>query len=228
MDLLDFPRLARRWLLLLVMLTATGAALGYFLTANATPVYEAQTRLLVGPLNTDIDTLRASGALTRTYAEIAESDQVLDRAATAAAGTPEAGRLLRRAVGANANDTTRIITIRVKDRDSEMAARMANAIAAELAVLANGTPEKPAPAEGAITTVDGAAVPTVSEGPKTLNQAGLCAIAGLLAGLAIAYLTESLGRRSAEARALARPHQADGTVAGPRTAPARAIGGRRS
>ena len=65
----------RAWI---VALATAGAALAaHVAVAHHPRVHEAKAVLLVGPLKAGIDTLRASGPLAETYAELAGSRPVL-------------------------------------------------------------------------------------------------------------------------------------------------------
>jgi uncharacterized protein involved in exopolysaccharide biosynthesis len=121
------------WVLLIATLLAAGA--GFGVATRITKTYEAETQLLVGPLNTTVD-LDASGTLARTYAQIGEGRPVLARAiqVTGAKLTPTE---LDEASTIDSNEITRIVSVRVQNRDSRMAAKLANAIAAQLIDLSS-------------------------------------------------------------------------------------------
>jgi capsular polysaccharide biosynthesis protein len=202
-----FLPLIRRWALLLVAAAVAAGVVGWAAASQISPTYEARARLLVGPLNTDIDTLRASGELTRTYAELASGAQVLAGAA-AAMGPSVTADQLRRSVQANANDVTRLLTIRVTSRDPALAAKAADAIAGELIRLTSGTgaapappagigtetAPAPAPAAGIVTSVDPAEVPDHRVAPDVRVHVLLSMLAGILMAMAIAFVIETFGR----------------------------------
>lgn len=121
------------WVLLLGMLIAAGV--GYGAATQITKTYEAETQLLVGPLNTTFD-LDASGTLARTYAQLGEGRPVL-AAAIKATGTDMTPKALDKASTIESNEITRIISVRVQDTDPVLAARLANAIGAELVDLSS-------------------------------------------------------------------------------------------
>ena len=68
MELTGYLAVARRWWWTLLVATWVAAMAGLLVATRITPTYEAQAQLLVGPINTDSDTLRASGLLVQTYA----------------------------------------------------------------------------------------------------------------------------------------------------------------
>jgi capsular polysaccharide biosynthesis protein len=119
----------RAWI---VVLATAGAAFAAHVAATAHPrVHEANAVMLVGPLKADIDTLRASGPLAETYAELAQSRPVL-AATDRRLHEPGAAS----AITTSANQTTRLLTVEARDADAARAARIANAHAATLVALA--------------------------------------------------------------------------------------------
>lgn len=183
--------LIRRWLVLLGVAAVAASAVGYLVASRITLSYEARTRLLVGPMNTDYDTLRASSVLTRTYAELATSEQIIKKAAPTLAPAIRAPEL-RRSLAANANDVTRILTIRATGSDAALAARSVQVVAEELVRLTSGTPDAPAPPAGTVTIIDAAEIPEHPVAPKTKVLVMLSMLAGVLAALAIAVVIEAL------------------------------------
>jgi succinoglycan biosynthesis transport protein ExoP len=130
----DFLDAAKRWWWLLLVAAVLAGGMAYVVTSGVPPRYEAETRLLVGPVSGDKDTLTAAGQLSQTYAALVTSELVL------AATKKETGfslslSRLRSKIDVNANDVTRILTIRVSDGDADVAATLANTLANELAVF---------------------------------------------------------------------------------------------
>ena len=126
-----FIPLARRWWWLLVVCAVGAGFVANFLASRLPPTYEAVVRVLTGPVNTDYGTLRASGELARTYAELATSGPVLEDTLEAT-GAQVPLDDLRLAVSATSNEITRIVTIRVRDGNREQARALADALAANL------------------------------------------------------------------------------------------------
>src|SRR4051794_8379245 len=115
------------WVLLIATLLAAGA--GYGAATRITKTYEAETQLLVGQLNTTVD-LDASGTLARTYAQIGKGRPVLARAIRAV-GADMTALELDKASTIDSNEITRIISVRVQNRDPRLAARLSAAISAQ-------------------------------------------------------------------------------------------------
>jgi polysaccharide biosynthesis transport protein len=159
-----------------------------FLVANRLPAaYEAEARLLVGPLSADKDALSAAGAQARTYAALATTTPVLDAAARRSGLGASASAVRSKVRDVTASDVTRLISIRVRDREPARAATIANALAAVLvARAATGPPE------GRLQIVDRAAAPQSSVGPSASLIVPLAAVAGLLGAFGIVVLVDSL------------------------------------
>jgi uncharacterized protein involved in exopolysaccharide biosynthesis len=79
--------LVRRWWWLLAAGAAVAAVCAWALASSAPKTYESNAELLVGPVSGDYPTLQASGALGRTYAELAHSRRMVEGAARAAGVT---------------------------------------------------------------------------------------------------------------------------------------------
>ena len=114
MEVQGFIPLVRRWWWLLLLGTAVAGVVSYAIATRIDPTYEAEVGLLTGPISTDEGTVRASGALARTYAELAISGPLLDRTASRL-GLTTPTEDLRKAVRSSSNEVSRIVTLRIKD-----------------------------------------------------------------------------------------------------------------
>jgi uncharacterized protein involved in exopolysaccharide biosynthesis len=119
------------WVLLIATLLAAGA--GYGAATRITKTYEAEAQLLVGQLNTTVD-LDASGTLARTYAQIGKGRPVLARAIRMT-GAKMTTKELDDDSTIESNEITRIVSVRVQNRDRRLAAKLANALATRLVEL---------------------------------------------------------------------------------------------
>jgi capsular polysaccharide biosynthesis protein len=131
--------LVRRWWWLLLAGAIVGGLAAFLVASSATKTYEADAKLLVGPVSGDYPTLQASGALGRTYAELAQGRRVVNAAAH------EAGVGLTRdqvdtAVSATSNDVTRILDLRARYETPQDAAKLAAAVAHQLMLLRADAP----------------------------------------------------------------------------------------
>ena len=139
--------LIRRWWWLVAVAGMAAAGVAWLVASHAAKTYEAETKLLVGPVSADFNTLHASGELGKTYAELATSRPILDAAARAAGIAPAPSEA---AVRATSSDVTRIVDVRVSHRSGAGAARLADAVAAQLVRLRGRLPVQRADAANAI------------------------------------------------------------------------------
>jgi succinoglycan biosynthesis transport protein ExoP len=159
-----------------------------FLVANRLPAaYEAEARLLVGPLSADKDTLSAAGAQARTYAALATTTPVLAATARRSGLGSSAAAVRSKVRDVTASDVTRLISIRVRDREPARAATIANALAEVLRARASIGPPV-----GNLHIVESAAAPRTSVGPSASLIVPLAAVAGLLGAFGIVVLVDSL------------------------------------
>ncbi|MGH3053082.1 MAG: hypothetical protein ACRDM8_09015, partial [Gaiellaceae bacterium] len=103
---------------MLIIGTGVAALVGFLVAVRLPPTYEAEARLLVGPLSGERDTLRASGELARTYAEVATLAPILDGAAQRLGLTESADSIKNKIEDVSSSDVTRLLSIRVRDRDA--------------------------------------------------------------------------------------------------------------
>lgn len=158
---------ARRWWLLLLAAALVAGTAGNLAARRVPEKYASEVRLLVGPLNGDTDTLRASGLLAQTYAAVLISDEVLRNAADAAGLPADQASLAatRDAVAVTASDKTRLLTITVTFASAERARLVAASLTRQLEGLVS--------ADMARTErlLDAAAAAAGSQGPSSALQA---------------------------------------------------------
>jgi uncharacterized protein involved in exopolysaccharide biosynthesis len=147
----------RRWGWLMGGGAVVAGLIAGLLASSAGKTYEAEAKLLVGPVNADYPTLQASGALGRTYAELAHSRRIVEAAALSAR-VRLTRKQVRTAVTATSNDVTRILDIRVRHSDPKAAARMAAALAVQLVQVRRRAPAPDNDPVGAIMREPGVAV----------------------------------------------------------------------
>jgi uncharacterized protein involved in exopolysaccharide biosynthesis len=135
-------QLVRRWWWLLSASALLAAGAAWVLASSAARTYEAETKLLVGPVSGDYPTLQAAGALGRTYAELAHSRRIVTDAARSV-GQRLTPTEVEKTVSATSNDVTRIVEVRARRSDPVVAARLTNALAAQLLRLRRSVPADP-------------------------------------------------------------------------------------
>lgn len=188
MELTGYLAVARRWWWTLLVATWVAAVSGYVVASQIPPTYEAETQLLVGPYNTDRETLAAAGALVQTYSQLVTTTPMLESALTEV-GVDIPPEEFARSVRATANDTTRFLSIRVQDTDPRTAADLANALAGEISQLASRGTSRP---EGQLQVVQTAVLPTEPIAPQKSLIVGLAALAALVGAMVLVMLVEYL------------------------------------
>ena len=188
MELSGYLAVARRWWWTLLVATWVAGVSGYVVASQIPPTYEAETQLLVGPYNTDRDTLTAAGLLVQTYSQLVTTTPVLE-SAISEAGANMTPADLELATRATANDTNRFLSIRVQNTDPVMAATLANKLADEITQLASRGTSRP---EGQIQPVQFAVPPTEPVAPQKSLIVGLAALAALIGAMVLVMLVEYL------------------------------------
>jgi capsular polysaccharide biosynthesis protein len=171
-----------RWWWTLLAGTLLAGGVSYLAASTVTPTYEAKAKVLVGPVNADVNTIQAATSLAQTYAELVVDGAPIETV------SDEFGRSLGGAVRANADVNTRVVTIRVRYRDQSLVADVANALSRELTELAEteGSPE------GQVTVVEPAERPSRAYSPRVALVVPVAMMAGLLLSLAVVLLLEYL------------------------------------
>jgi non-specific protein-tyrosine kinase len=181
-DLARVAALAGRWWWALVVGAVVAAILVLMAGARTGSTYEAEARLLVGPVGGELLVLRGAGQQAETLAQLATSHAVLDRVRRRlgpAAPATDLALLVR----ASADDVSRVLTITADTPARGSAAPLANAVAAEVQRLS------PARVRGDVRVVDPAVTPPgpVGSGTKVLAAiAMLATVLGLLALILVA------------------------------------------
>lgn len=188
MELSGYLAVARRWWWTLLVATWVAAFSGYVVASQIPPTFEARVQLLVGPYNTDSDTLRAAGQLVQTYAELVTTRPLLESAIAELGADIDAGEL-DSATRVTADDTTRFLSIRVQHTNPVLAADLANGLAEEVSLLASRGTSRP---EGQLQIVDRAERPSTPVAPQVSLIVGMAALAALLGALVLVMLVEYL------------------------------------
>jgi capsular polysaccharide biosynthesis protein len=192
-ELSGYLAILRRWWWTLLVAAWVAGLMGYVIAGRIPPTYESSVRLLVGPINSDTNTLRASSQLVQTYAELAGSHTLLKDTVVEMGLDPTAADDLEGAVRTIANDTTRILTIQVEGPSAALTTQAANTIAAQLIETTSrgGT----ALAEGQLTVLDFAREPLAPVAPQVSLIVLMSIAAGLLGAVVLVLLVEYLADR---------------------------------
>lgn len=193
----------RRWWWALLLAPVIGTVVGQVVASQVPPQYEGDARLLVGPIIAPRDVVDAASGLTDTYAELLTSDVVL-----LPVGDELGMDIDPRQVFVTPDAVTRLLGLRVRDNDPEVAARITNTLAEELVAITSPTTTA---SDGAVVVIDRAEVPTAPAAPDVGLITVLSGIAALLVALSLVLLLEYFDRsirtesdlvRAAGARAL--------------------------
>lgn len=194
-ELIDYLRvLRRRWLpVLLAVLVCAGAAYG--LAARDTPMYSTSTRLLVsaGPaegVGDELGNRTLSVSRAAAYATYASTRPAV-AAAVKRAGYP-AG--VSPQVRGSSDGETPFVTVTVSDSDPRRAAAVANAFSKTLLTVVADLDDAPQLKGQSLVVLEPAGIPGSPVSPRPNRNAAIGAGLGLLVGLGIAFVTESLDR----------------------------------
>ena len=186
MELGGYFSVARRWWTTLLIATAVAGLAGYAIASSVPSTYEGTASLLVGPVVGDVDVMRAAGAISFTYAELAVNEPALDEVREQL-GLPEDTPIVARAIP---NETTRILQIRAEYGDAEVAASIANLLAENLMAIETEGVLLP---EGDLTLIEPAVMNPVPIAPQVSLIAIVAAATGLLAAIVLVLLVEYFG-----------------------------------
>lgn len=193
MELSGYLAILRRWWWTLLVALWVAGLVGYLVANTIVPTYESSARLLVGPINSDTNTLRASSQLVQTYAELSTSQAMLGATVQQMGLDAGAAADLAGSVRTIANDQTRILTIKVEGSNPALTTRTANEIAAQL--IETTSRAGSAQAAGQVTVIDFAKEPTVPIAPKVSLIVLMSVAAGLLGAVMLVLLVEYLADR---------------------------------
>jgi capsular polysaccharide biosynthesis protein len=127
---------------ILLMATFLGGVAAWATTTDDAPVYESSVRLLIGPVAGDTGAIRSGELLTATYARLVTTSLVLERGLELT-GEERAIEELRNGVTAVGDDNTRLLQIRVRDRDLDFSVALADGLATALVDVAQPEPGTP-------------------------------------------------------------------------------------
>jgi len=179
----------RRWSPTLIASAVVAGVVAYFVASAVPPTYSAESRVLVGPINTDSSTLGAAQELVQTYGSLVTSDRVIEYVIEEL-GLDVAPVVLRNTVTSRAESVTRILSITATADDPQTAADIANKVAEGLDLVASEGQTRP---EGEVRLISEAEANPDTAQPFVPLIVVLAAAAGLVAGLAAVLLIDYFG-----------------------------------
>jgi capsular polysaccharide biosynthesis protein len=195
----DYVRLLRRGWWVIVLLTALGALTAAVVTLTVAPTYVAQTTVYVsvGGGQSTTDLVSGNSFATQratTYADLAETTTVLDRAA-ASLGDGSNVDQLRDSLNASARPDTSLVDITATGDDPKLVADRANAVAAALTAEAPllDAPSPVSPVRLAV--VQPAEQPETATAPRPRNNILIGIAVGLVLGVAIVVVADALSTK---------------------------------
>lgn len=182
----------RKWIVVatLVVFVVTVAAV----SATLPKVYSTQSTLLVSlPAETEsFDSVQASQAIARSYADIVASPNFAERVAERL-GEGTTADDVQSATSFEAVAETQLLEIAAEDPDPERAELVANVYAD--VVIDYSRAELSDSTEARLTLADAAPLPEDPVRPQPLLYVLVAAVLGLALGIALAFLRDQLDRR---------------------------------
>lgn len=195
-----------RWVVALVLTTLVVATTAGLVAANLPSRYVSVTSFLVGPVTSDLDTLRASESLTSTYSQLLLRPQALQQTAQLVQRSP---KMIADDSDVTFNTETRIVTLTVDTDQARASERIAASLTTQLTQLV-GTIDPTSPGALRILSVQPQDSVPVTRSPiryALLAGAGwILIVASLVAALAAGGPRGTRqARESSEAEVPARP-----------------------
>ncbi|AZG48095.1 Putative tyrosine-protein kinase YveL [Gordonia insulae] len=167
-----------------------------------TPIYQASATMYISSTVDDSTPAAAyQGSLASeqrvaSYTKLADSDVVL-REAIGSGNLPVNVAEARTSVSASTTPNTVLLNVRARSSDSELAARMANGVAAALTryVAQLETPAGSQEPLVKLSMVSPAAQPDTPVSPNTLRTVFLAAVVGLILGLGLVFVRNRFSDR---------------------------------
>ena len=201
MELSGYFAVARRWWWTLLVAAWVAGLAGFYFAGRIEPTYESEVKMLVGPINTDADTLRGAGLMIQTYGQMVTTAPILTQAINTLALDMKPGDLAAN-TRVTANDATRVLTIRIQDGKPDRAALLAEELAQTMINISReGGVSRP---DGQLAIIDDAVADPNPVAPQVSLIVILATAAGILAAIVLVLLIEYLGRSIRTREELAR------------------------
>lgn len=201
MDLRDLLSVLRARWIVIVATTLIGGLLGLGLSLLTTPTYQAKVQFYVTVAAGDSAAAAYQGSLgaqqrVQSYAALVKSTDITQQVVDAAAADLTANQVAS-ATTATADAKTVLLNVAVTDSDPQRALQLAQGFGEVLPEAINGleTPDGGGPALAKLTVVNPPALPTDPVAPETEQNVAMGLILGLLAGVGLVLLVNTLDRR---------------------------------
>jgi capsular exopolysaccharide synthesis family protein len=199
-ELRDYVRVLRKQWRLIAVCAALAVTAVATITIRATPQYQATIKLFVSAQERTNDTATSAyqGGLfsqqrAKSYADLLSGPRVVE-AVVSNLRLPMTLGQLQGKISASALPDTVLLTASVTDPSPTQAQRLANAVGTQFAALVDQLERPPGggPAPIKVAVVENARLPTSPISPKPARNVGLALVLGLLLGVGLAVLRESL------------------------------------
>lgn len=192
MDLRGILKTLRRRVLLVILIPAVAAGLAALVSFTLlTPVYSAQTTLWVtkdgAEQSLTLSDLQLTRNLAKTYAEMARSRAVMADVIERMHLTGVTVRQLQQKVSVAPVGETELLSITIEDTDPDMAAGLANSVAAAFQAQISAYRKVET-----VVVVDVADMPTAPIKPRPASNIAISLVLGLAAAAGLAFLLEYL------------------------------------
>ena len=191
-----------RWIILATVVIATTAT--YVVSARAPKVYEATSTLFVGDRGKTLDdfsALQSAQSLTKTYAELIQSENVADRVAGELSGDESGSQLLSR-LSFRPITETQLIVLTAEGRTARGAAVLANRYAERFIDYARTNLSTRTRSE--ISLVDQAQPPRGPVRPRPLLYSAIMLFVSIFLGIGLALLRTQFDRSLGDDEELGR------------------------
>ena len=188
--------IVRRWLWLCSLTTLVAAAVAILVLSRMTPSYVSTVTVIVGPALTgntiSLNDIQVGRAVAPTYAALATTRPLVARVILATRADMTIDQLVDAITTRVPADSGRL-EIAVAASSANLAARLANEVALQLADYPPQPDGGTSKAAATLVTVIDPAVPaTTPSSPRILTSTALAAAIGLFLGISVAFLMENL------------------------------------
>ena len=213
-----------RWIVVATVIIATVAT--YVISDRAPKVYESSSTLFVGDRGKTLDdfsALQSAQSLTKTYAELIQSENVADRVATELPGAETGAQLLEKLTFRPITET-QLIVLTAEANEPRAAALLANRYAERFIDYARTNLSTRTRSE--ISLVDAAQPPRAPVRPRPLLYSAIMLFVSVFLGIGLALLRAQFDRSLGDDEELGRTLEAPVLIRIPAISSRKLAGGR--